>query len=300
MTLVVLAAGMGSRYGGLKQLDPVGAHGEFIIDYSVYDAAVSGYDKVVFVIKEENFELFRKTIGSRAEKKIDVEYAFQKKDSFCPAGVCPGRKKPWGTAHALLCAGRYIDGPFAVINADDFYGRKSFRIVKEYMERQKDGDIDHYCMAGYILRNTLSENGSVSRGVCSVDENGMLLSVTENKTIYPDGEDAVSEFADGTRKKLPGDTLVSMNFYGFTPSILDLAERDFGAFLADGSRDLMKDEYGLPSVATRAILSGAADLRVIPTPEKWFGVTYSGDKPQVVEKIESLRARGIYPDNLFE
>ena len=297
MTLVILAAGMGSRYGGLKQLDPVGANGEFIIDYSIHDAAVSGYDKVVFVIKEENYELFRETIGARAEKKIKVEYVFQKAESYCDIDIPEGRKKPWGTGHALLCARDAVDGPFAVINADDFYGRSAFAMVKKYLEEHPRDTREHFCMAGYVLRNTLSDKGSVSRGVCNV-EGGMLKSVTENKKLTRYGEDALSEFDDGSTAVVSGDTLVSMNFYGFTPALFDRMEREFKEFLHTEGRDLTKAEYGLPDAASRAVESGFADLCVLPNYDNWFGVTYAEDKPFVKEKIAEMHALGVYPPSL--
>lgn len=297
MTLVILAAGMGSRYGGLKQLDPVGANGEFIIDYSIHDAVVCGYDKVVFVIKEENYELFRETVGKRAEKKISVEYVFQKQDSYLTIPLPENRKKPWGTGHALLCVKGAVEGPFAVINADDFYGRSAFKLVKDYLESHPADGMEHFCMAGYVLSNTLSDKGSVSRGVCAV-ENGMLTSVTENKKLTCHGKDALSEYDDGTTAIIPGDTLVSMNFYGFTSALLERLAGEFDAFLKSPDTDLEKGEYYLPTAATSAIKSGFADLAVLPTYDNWFGVTYAEDKPFVKEKIAKMHEMGVYPPSL--
>jgi len=298
MTLVILAAGMGSRYGGLKQLDPVGNNGEFIIDYSIHDAIRSGYDKVVFVIKEENYDLFRETVGKRTEKKVNVEYVFQKQDSFCDINVPEERIKPWGTGHALLCAKNAVNGPFAVINADDFYGMSSFSIVKKYLEEHPADGKHHYCMAGYVLKNTLSDRGSVSRGICSVGGDGMLLSVTEHKKLTRHGEDALSEADDGSTSVISGNTLVSMNFYGFDSALLERMEDEFRRFLRTPGVDLKKAEYYLTSAASNAVEDGFADLAVLPTYDNWFGVTYAEDKPFVKEKIAEMHKMGIYPEKL--
>lgn len=299
MTLVILAAGLGSRYGGLKQLDPLGAHGEFIIDYSVYDAAFCGYDKIVFVIKRENYALFRETIGARAEKRAAVEYVFQEPELYCDIPFPEGRKKPWGTGHALLCVKGHVRDPFAVINADDFYGRGSFSLVREYLERHPADGREHFCMAGYVLRNTLSDEGSVSRGICRVDENGYLLSVTEHKKLTRDGADARSEGEDGSLCRISGDTLVSMNFYGLTPALLERMEADFSRFLRTPGLDLTRAEFGLTDAVSHAVEEGFADLAVLPTPESWFGVTYAADKPLVKAKIAALHTRGLYPPTLI-
>ena len=290
---------MGSRYGGLKQLDPLGAHGEFILDYSVYDAVFCGYDKIVFVIKRETEELFRKTIGERTEKRVKTEYVFQDSDRYCSIPFPEGRKKPWGTGHALLCAKGHVDGPFAVINADDFYGRSSFMIVRNYLEQNPADGREHFCMAGYVLRNTLSDEGSVSRGICRVDEGGYLLSVTENKKLIRDGSNALSEYEDGSTVSVPGDTLVSMNFYGLTPVLLDRMEEDFSRFLRTPGLDLTRAEFGLTDAVSHAVESGFADLAVLPTPETWFGVTYAADKPFVKRKIAELQEKGVYPESLI-
>lgn len=299
MTLVILAAGMGSRYGGLKQLDPLGANGEFIIDYSIHDAVVSGYEKIVFIIKEENYGLFRDTVGKRAEKKADVSYVFQKPDSFCSLAVPPERKKPWGTGHALLCAKGSVSGPFAVINADDFYGRSAFSLVRDYLEAHPTDACRHYCMAGYVLRNTLSDLGSVSRGLCKVGADGMLRSVTEHKELVRSGEDAISIRPDGSKTPVSGDTLVSMNFYGLNSDLLDRVEEDFSRFLCAPETDLAKGEFGLTDAVSHAVETGFCDLSVLPTYDSWFGVTYAGDKSFVKAKIAEMHAKGVYPASLI-
>ena len=296
MTLVVLAAGLGSRYGGLKQLDPVGPAGEFIIDYSVYDAIRAGYDKVVFIIKRENYELFRSTIGHRLEKVIAVDYAFQEPDAACRALLPAERVKPLGTAHALLCARPYVKGNFSVINADDYYGPAAYRLAAEYLQSAGDETGRHYCMVGYNLANTLTDNGTVSRGVCTVRGDGMLESITERTKIRRAGEDG--EYEDGdTWIRLPGDTVVSMNFFGFNDSIFEYAEKGLFAFLRKPGTDLLKGEYYLPTVAGESLNDGAHDLRVLVTPDVWYGVTYREDKPKVVAGLGALATAGIYPVN---
>jgi len=299
MTLVILAAGMGSRYGGLKQLDPVGANGEFIIDYSIHDAVVSGYEKIVFIIKEENYALFRDTVGKRTEKKADVSYVFQKPESFCSLPIPPERKKPWGTGHALLCAKGSVSGPFAVINADDFYGRSAFSIVRDYLAAHPAAGRRHYCMAGYVLRNTLSDLGSVSRGLCKVGADGMLERVTEHKRLVRSGKNALSVGEDGSKKRISGDTLVSMNFYGLDSDLLDRMEEDFSRFLRAPETDLAKGEFGLTDAVSHAVETGFCDLAVLPTYDSWFGVTYAGDKPFVKAKIAEMHANGVYPPSLI-
>ncbi len=298
MTLVVLAAGMGSRYGGLKQLDPIGSHGEFIIDYSVYDAIRAGFDKVVFIIKRENLEIFRETIGARIENAIKVEYAFQEISEEEAKLLPPERTKPLGTAHALLCARSKIEGPFAIINADDYYGVEAFRLVKEYLTEAGKDSSSHFCMAGYRLANTLTEFGTVSRGICEVNGEQMLTSITERTKIRKAGADA--EYLDGESwVPVSGDTAASMNFFGLTERIFDYAEKELDAFLHDPASDLMKGECYLPMVAGAAVKSGECDLKVLVTPDAWFGVTYKEDRPFVVESLKKLTAAGVYPDGLW-
>ena len=299
MTLVVLAAGMGSRYGGLKQLDPIGSHGEFIIDYSVYDAIRAGFVKGVFIIKRENLENFRETIGARIENAIKVEYAFQEIKEEEAALLPAERTKPLGTAHALLCARSKIKGPFAIINADDYYGVEAFRLTYDYLtEAGKDSDA-HFCMAGYRLANTLTEFGTVSRGICEVNGEEMLTSITERTKIRKAGADA--EYLDGESwVPVSGDSVASMNFFGLTERIFDYAEKELAAFLRDPASDLMKGECYLPMVAGAAVKSGECDLKVLVTPDAWFGVTYKEDRPFVVESLKKLTEAGVYPDGLWK
>ncbi len=299
MTLVILAAGMGSRYGGLKQLDPITENGNFIIDFSIYDAIRAGYDKVVFIIKEENYELFRQSIGARIEKHIATEYVFQSVDVDTDVAVPIDRVKPWGTAHALLsCLGKVNDN-FAVINADDFYGPTSFNIVKDYLQSaQKDGK-EHYCISSYMLENTLSKSGTVSRGVCSVSENGMLVDIREHTKIGYGDNTAIS-YSDNGECALDYQSLVSMNFFGFTPSILEYIRDGFDRFLHAPSTDLFKGEYYLPSAVKEAMDSGICDVAVLKSTDKWHGVTYIEDKPEVKQSIAKLIECGMYPSNLWE
>ena len=293
MTLLILAAGLGSRYGGLKQIDPVTDKGEFIIDFSVYDAIVSDFDKIVFVIKEENLDLFRETIGKRFEDRVRVEYAFQRIDDL-PSGysVPVGRTKPWGTAQALLAARDVIDEPFAVINADDFYGRDAFRLLANHLSNAKS---KQYCMVGYVLQNTLTENGAVSRGVCKV-ENGYLVDVVERTKIKRDGERAV--FTEDDRDRyLPLDTIVSMNCWGFTPDVFARISDGFRAFL-DKDDGNIKREYYLPFAVKEMMDQGACSVRVYSSNDPWYGVTYKEDHAGIKSSLEGLKADGTYPENL--
>ena len=299
MTLFILAAGMGSRYGGLKQIDPFTKHGEFIIDFSIYDAIKAGFNKVVFVIKEENYEAFKETVGHRIEKKVDVEYLFQKLDSFVPADkLLPERVKPWGTTQALLCAKDVLKEGFAVINADDFYGRDAFMKAAEFI-KNADTDAHHYCMVGYLLGNTLTDNGSVARGVCHKDENGMLDKIVERTKLFKEDGGAYFE-ENGETVHLPNDTVVSMNFWGFGPSVFEYLAKDFDEFVADPNTDKMKGECLLPNTIGKMINENKCDVKVLTTSAKWFGVTYSNDKPDVIAKLNKLIAEGEYPDGLWK
>lgn len=295
MTLVVLAAGLGSRYGGLKQLDSVGENGEIIIDYSVYDALRAGYEKVVFVIKEENLSLFRSSIGARIEKHTDVDYVFQKNDVICAKRTLPARKKPWGTGFALASCKGHVKGSFSVVNADDFYGKNAFATIKEYLDAHKDEN--SYCMAGYILENTLSASGSVSRGVCSADKNGFLTGITEHTDIRRDGNKILS--ADGERTQLlPADSIVSMNFYGFNDSFINFAYEGFERFLLE-TKNPETEEYYLPTAVKNGIESGFCSVKVLKTEDKWYGITYREDKPMVVKSLARLTEKGFYPKQLW-
>lgn len=299
MTLFILAAGMGSRYGGLKQIDPFTKNGEFIIDFSIYDAVKAGFDKVVFVIKEENYEVFKETVGQRIEKKVEVEYVFQKMDTLVPAEKIPAdRVKPWGTTHALLCAKDVIKEGFAVINADDFYGRDAFMKAAEFI-RNTDTSGKHYCMVGYMLGNTLTDNGSVARGVCHKDQNGMLDKIVERTKLFKEEGGAYFE-EDGEKVHLTNDTVVSMNFWGFGPSVFADLEEDFNAFLNDPETNMLKGEALLPNSIGKMIKENKCDVKVLTTSAKWFGVTYADDKPDVIAKLSKLIEEGEYPDGLWK
>ncbi len=301
MTLFVLAAGLGSRYGGLKQLDPMTPHGEFIIDFSVYDALRAGFDKVVFVIKEENYDVFRDTIGKRIESKVKVEYAFQAIDKLVPAECIPtGRTKPWGTFHALLCAKEYLTEPFAVINADDFYGADAYQRVADFL-RSVEGKTNNrsFAMVGYRLGNTLTDAGSVARGVCET-ENGFLTVINERTKIFKDPDGAHFEDEDGNTVHLSPDVPVSMNFWGFTPDFFNDSEKYFDDFLHADHKDPLKSECYLPVVVGEMIKKNLCDVTVLETSAKWYGVTYSEDKPGVVAKIREMIDAGLYPDGLWK
>ncbi len=302
--LVVMAAGMGSRYGGLKQIDPVGNHGQLIIDYSIYDAKRAGFDTVVFVIKHEIEDAFKEAIGSRMEKVINVKYAYQELDDL-PEGysVPEGRVKPWGTGHAILAARKVVDGPFAVVNADDYYGPEGFKTIYDYLASHEDSENCYeFCMVGYDLGNTVTEHGHVARGVCVDDEEHFLVSVTERTHIEKDGENArFTEDGGETWEALPGNTIVSMNLWGLSKSFMPEAEARFGAFLDKALvENPLKGEYFLPSIISALIGEGKARAKVLRSADKWYGVTYQADKPVVVAAIAEKTAAGIYPDKLWE
>lgn len=295
MTLIVMAAGMGSRYGGLKQIDPIGPCGEFIVDYSVYDAAKAGFDKVVFVIKKENEEIFRQTVGSRI-KGIEVAYAFQGLNDLPEGFTCPKtRAKPWGTGHAVLCAEKEANGGFAVINADDFYGRESFELLASHLKNAENGS---YCMVGYKVENTVTENGTVSRGVCSV-ENGKLTDVVERSKIQK-ANNGIEYLDEETEKWIPlkNDTPVSMNCWAFTPDFFEELKTAFTAFLKENI-NTEKKEIFLPFVVQEMMKSGRCTVDVLTTPSKWYGVTYKEDRAGVVESIKNMTLDGTYPENLW-
>ncbi|HBU11671.1 MAG TPA: nucleotidyltransferase [Clostridiales bacterium] len=292
MNLVILAAGMGSRYGGLKQIDPVGKHGEFIIDYSIYDALKAGYKKIVFIILEENLELFRETIGKRLEKEAEVRYVFQGTEPPLPG--LQKRKKPWGTAHALLAAESEVDGNFAVINADDFYGAQAYALVKDYMEDKRGGE---YSMAGYVLENTLSENGHVARGVCEVDAEGFLTRIDERIQIQKN--DGVPQyFENDAWFDLDPKSAVSMNFWGLTPQVFDEIKTYMPGYFESNMANIEKAEYYLPWLMGR-VLSEGDRVKVLRTSAKWFGVTYPQDKEPVERRIAELTKEGVYPERLW-
>jgi UTP-glucose-1-phosphate uridylyltransferase len=292
-TLLILAAGMGSRYGGLKQIDPVGAHGETIIDYSIYDAMRAGFGKIVFVIRRDIEEPFKKIVGARFEKKIPVEYVFQELDKLPPGfSVPPGRTKPWGTGHAILMAADTVREPFAAINADDFYGASSFRVLAEHLRSSAD-----FAMVGFTLRNTLSEFGSVARGVCQTTAAGFLESVTELTKIERDGLGAKAVGADGKILPLTGEETVSMNMWGFTPALFGYLHEGFVQFLKrQGTEE--KSEFYIPAAVNELVRAGRARVKMLRSPDSWFGVTYREDRPFVVEGIRKLIIRGDYPEKL--
>ncbi|MBQ3708487.1 MAG: nucleotidyltransferase [Clostridia bacterium] len=299
MTLFILAAGMGSRYGGLKQIDPFTENGEFIIDFSIYDAIKAGFDRVVFVIKKENYEVFKETVGHRIEGKVKVEYVFQGLDSgVCPCKIPAERVKPWGTTHALLCGKDVLDDPFAVINADDFYGRDAFFKAAEFLKNATT-DSTHFCMVGYRLGNTLTDNGSVARGECHATAEGYLDKIVERTKLFKEEGGAYFE-ENGETVHLPNDTVVSMNFWGFTPKVFEGLSEDFASFIDDPAREPLKSECLLPNTIGKMIKAGDCDVEVLTTSAKWFGVTYANDKPDVIAKLKALIAAGEYPNGLWK
>ncbi len=297
--LVIMAAGMGSRYGGLKQMDPIDDNGHIIMDFSIYDAMRAGFEKVVFIIKKENEEIFRECVGNRVAEKMQVEYVFQ--DIYnIPEGfeVPEGREKPWGTGHAVLSCLPVVDGPFAVINADDYYGKEAFELIYNFLTTHQDNEKYQYTMVGYYLKNTLTENGHVARGVCTADREGKLLTITERTRIekHEDGP-AYTEDDGATWTQLPGDTIVSMNMWGFTAGILQELNNRFADFLAKNlSKNPLKCEYFLPFVVDELLKEGRAEVTVLESADRWYGVTYKEDKPVVVEAIKNLKNAGLYPE----
>ncbi len=295
-TLVVLAAGMGSRYGGLKQIDPVGPCGETIIDYSIYDALRAGFGKLVFIIRKDIEQAFRQSVGSRYQQRIAVEYVFQELDMLPPGFSVPhGRTKPWGTTHAILAAAAVVHEPFAVINADDFYGAESYRVLAQHLQ---SGSQD-YAMVGFVLRNTLSDFGAVSRGVCQVSDDNFLRGVVELTHIERDGQGAINKDAAGPITTLTGEELVSMNMWGFTPHIFPQLEERFQQFLSLHSASARAESY-LPSAVNELVLAGNARVKVLRTNDAWFGFTYREDHPRVAASIVRLIHDGRYPERLWQ
>lgn len=296
--LVIMAAGMGSRYGGLKQMDPVDENGHIIMDFSIYDAIRAGFEKVVFIIKKENEALFKECVGDRVAKKMQVEYVFQDLHNLPEGYIVPeGREKPWGTGHAVLSCLSAVDGPFAVINADDYYGREAFQIIYDFLTTHQDDEKYQYTMVGYYLKNTLTENGHVARGVCIADEEGKLTGITERTRIekHADGP-AYTEDDGETWTKLPEDTIVSMNMWGFTSGVLQELNNRFARFLEENLRkNPLKCEYFLPFVVDELLKENKAEVTVLKSPDRWYGVTYKEDKPVVIEAIKNMRSAGLYP-----
>ena len=304
--LVVMAAGMGSRYGGLKQIDPVGSHGEAILDYSLFDAHEAGFETAVIIIKEAIRKDFMETVGKRLEKcPMEIRYAYQEQDKMLPAGVTVPEvrgAKPWGTGHAVLCAAKEIgDAPFAVINADDYYGKSAYKTMYETLCTLKDTDKAEFCMVGYLLGNTVTDHGSVARGVCDVDADGYLTNIVERLKIEK-YEGGIHFTEDGENyEDLTADTLVSMNMFGFTPSMLTALAGGFPEFLEkEVPQNPAKKEYLLPTIVNNLLHAGKARLKVLSSADRWYGVTYAADKPQVVAALREKTAEGLYPDGLWK
>ena len=298
LTLLILAAGMGSRFGGLKQIEPIGPNGEFIIDYSIYDAIKAGFNKVVFIIKKENYDVFRETIGKRVEDKIKVEYVFQELDALPEGYTCPAeREKPWGTAHAILAAKNNISEPFAIINADDFYGRDAYFVVSEFLK--KEHSTNTYAIVGYNVKNTLTLNGSVKRGVCKL--NGEYLDELIESSVIEENSVITASPLDGRDSfVVSADTCVSMNMIGFNPTLFSYIESKFPSFLEENKNDILKCEFLIPDVLTQANSDNYAKTVVLPTTAKWEGVTYKEDKESVVLAIKKLVDEGEYPQELWK
>lgn len=303
-TLVVMAAGIGSRFGGgIKQLEPMGPSGEIIMDYSIHDAKEAGFNKVVFIIRKDLEKDFKEIIGNRIEKVIDVDYAFQEIDNLPEGFSAPAdRKKPWGTGQAILSCKGVVKEPFVVINADDYYGKTGFKKIYEYLmnakSKEENGTYD-FCMAGFILGNTLSENGTVTRGICQPDEEECLTTVVETGGLQEVEGGKIAYEDNGADLEITKESLVSMNMWGFTPDFIEELDKGFKEFLATVPEGDIKKEYLLPAVVDNLIKSGDAKVKILPTEDKWFGVTYKEDKPAVVEAFKDLIARGVYKEDLW-
>ncbi len=301
--LVVMAAGMGSRYGGLKQMDPMDQAGHVILDFSVYDAMLAGFEKVVFIIKKENEEEFKECVGDRIAKRMQVEYAYQELTALPDGFEAPeGRVKPFGTGHAVLCARDKVDGPFAVINADDFYGRHAFEVIYDYLSQPKTGDTYQYVMVGYIMENTLTENGHVARGVCQIDDGGHLVEIHERTRIEKRGDvTAYTEDDGATWVTIPAGSTVSMNMWGFEENLMEELEKRFPAFLEENlEKNPLKCEFFLPSAVQELMVENKAVVTVLKSEDRWYGVTYKEDKETVMKAIAEFKANGVYPDKLWE
>lgn len=300
--LVIMAAGMGSRYGGLKQIDPVDDQGHIIIDFSIYDAIQAGFEEVIFIIKKENEAEFKKAIGNRMERHIKVQYVYQELDRLPDGFTVPeGRKKPWGTGHAILCCKEKIDGPFAVINADDYYGKEAYQVLYNFLCNQREDTTYRYCMVGYQLENTLTENGHVARGVCEIDEEDMLVTIHERTQIERKGDGAAYTEDDGaTWITLPNNSTVSMNMWGFSKSLIQELEDTFPRFLGKYmDSNPLKCEYFLPTVVDKLIKKKKATAKVLHCAAKWYGVTYKEDKQVVMDAIQRMKEEGKYPNDLW-
>ena len=301
-TLVILAAGMGSRYGGLKQIDPVGPNNSIIIDYSIYDAVKAGFNKIVFIIKEENLALFKEVIGDKVSKHVKVEYVFQSTDKLPDGYTCPAdRVKPWGTAHAIYCCKDVVKEPFMVINSDDFYGRGAFALLSDWIEKTDfSSSVYKFAMAGYYLKNTLTDNGTVSRGVCEIDENSQLIDVVERtKIMRVNGKISYTE-DEQSWTEVPEDSVASMNCWCFPAGILGEIEKYLKEFLENEvPSNPLKSEFFLPFLVRDMLSEKKCTVDVLETADKWFGVTYKEDKPDVVKSVSELVNNGTYPENLW-
>lgn len=300
--LVIMAAGIGSRFGGgIKQLAPVGPGGEIIMDYSIYDALEAGFDKIVFVIRKDLEKDFKEVIGNRIEKQADVDYVYQELDDIPEKyrTKFSDRTKPWGTGQAILCCKDVVDTPFLVINADDYYGKSAFREAYEYLTRIPDTGKIQICMVGFVLKNTLSDNGGVTRGLCKVDGQGMLTGITETHNIEKDGDRAVIREADKV-KALDADTPVSMNMWGLTPAFFEILESGFERFLNDTPAENLKSEYLLPTIIGDLLMEGKVSVKVLKSEDQWFGVTYKEDREAVMNAVRKLIENGVYPASLYE
>lgn len=298
-TLVILAAGMGSRYGGLKQIDGVGSHGEPIIEFSIYDAKEAGFEKVVLIIRKEHEEAFRKCLTDKISKHMEVDFAYQDLHNI-PAGITvpEGREKPWGTTHALLACKGVVNEPFAIINADDFYGKDAYKVIYNYLTTEIADD--HYAMVGYPCMNTLTDNGTVTRGLCEKDAEGYLSKIVEIQKIAKKDGHAIYE-DNGEWKQLADDALVSMNFWGLTPKIFEECETVFDQFIRKGiEANPMKCEHVIPTAMGQLVSEGKCKVKMLSSKDKWFGVTYKEDKPDVVARIQKMKDEGIYPDVLWD
>lgn len=299
--LVIMAAGIGSRYGGIKQLEPVGPSGEIIMDYSIYDAIEAGFDKIVFIIRKDIEQDFMQIIGHRIAKMIEVEYVIQDVTDLPEGFTCPeDRTKPWGTGHAILCCKDKIREPFAVINADDYYGKEAFLLLHQFLVGLSEDSRHEYSMAGFILKNTLSENGGVTRGICQTDENHKLTEIYETRNIESCGQYATGSNRTGDNLKIDLDTTVSMNMWAFTPDIMQFLEEKFVTFLELHGESDLKAEYLLPEIVGELIKEGSASVEVLRSNDSWFGVTYKEDKESVIHSFNELVAKGLYPKKLFQ
>lgn len=298
-SLLIIAAGMGSRYGSLKQIDPIGPNGEIIIDYSIHDAIKAGFGKLVFVIRHYFEDAFREKIGSKFDGIVETAYAYQELDKCLDGFALPGgREKPWGTGHAVLAAKNVINEPFAVINADDYYGQDSFSMIYDYLANSDPAKTTDYSMVGFVLRNTLSEYGTVARGVCQCDDQMFMTKVVERTKVEKAGNAARYFDEDGTANSLTGDEIVSMNLWGFQPSVFSHLQSKFNDFLRKQGND-NKAEFFIPFVVDELVESGQASVKILKSHDQWFGITYREDKPKVIARVNSLIKAGIYPEKLW-